>query len=83
MLSEIINLKNLKYTIAFLNHNKKFFVKQKHNLKKKILVESNSLCDSHIVYSYLANILAKKYNAQINIKETLNKNYKWNYPSFY
>lgn len=58
-------LKNIKLRNAYINHNKKIFAKR-HNLSvNKILIELNYLCESHIVYSYLANILAEKHNAEI------------------
>ncbi len=46
-----------------------FYNKKKFNKKNSgdsiILVENNALCDSHIVYSYLANILSEKFNSRI------------------
>ena len=45
-------------------HNKKNF-KKSPNGDSMVLVENNALCDSHIVYSYLSNILSQKYNSKI------------------
>ena len=45
---------------------KKIFNYKNQINKKKILVEYNALYDSHIIYSYLAENLAKKYNSEIN-----------------
>ena len=54
-----------KITKDFINHNSIFFNKVKRSKNKKILLEINNMRDSHIVYSYLSNILSEKYNAEI------------------
>ena len=48
---------------SYIIHNKKYF--KKINSEKKILVEFNSFQSTHIAFSYLSNVLAKKYNASI------------------
>ena len=48
---------------SYILHNKKYF--KKINSEKKILVEFNSFQSTHIAFSYLSNVLAKKYNASI------------------
>ena len=54
-----------KITKNFINHNILFFRKYKFESKNKVLVEVNIMRDSHIIYSYVSNILAKKFNAEI------------------
>jgi hypothetical protein len=54
-----------KITKDFINHNSIFFNKVERSKNKKILLEINNMRDSHIVYSYLSNILSKIYNAEI------------------
>jgi len=52
--------------------NNKFFFKDKSNINSDniVLVEYNSIHASLISYSYLSNVLANKYNANIfNIKK--------------
>ena len=58
-------LLNLKLKKKFKDHNKLYFPKNKNSKDGLILVELNKLCDIHILYSYITNILAKKYNSQI------------------
>ncbi len=48
----------------FYKYNKQKF-KKVSNKKSIVLVEYNSLCDSHIVYSYLSNYLANMSNSKI------------------
>ena len=54
-----------KITKDFINHNLIFFKREKRSNNKKILLELNNMRDSHIIYSYLSNILSKKYDAEI------------------
>lgn len=54
-----------KITKNFINHNINFFSKYRFTSKNKVLVEINAMRDSHIIYSYISNILAKKFNAEI------------------
>jgi hypothetical protein len=62
----LLKLKNnliINYWNYYLYNKKKF---EKVSEKKSIiLVEYNSLCDSHIVYSYLSNYLANISNSKI------------------
>ena len=46
--------------------NKNFFVKNTNYKKRKILVEFYEFTPTTIPFSYFANILAKKHNAEIN-----------------
>ena len=48
-----------------IKHNKKNFKKSDTKKKNIILVEFNRWCNLQIVFSYLGNYLAKKYNAKI------------------
>ena len=54
-----------RITKDFINHNSIFFKKVKRSKKKKILLEINNMRASHIVYSYLSNVLSKKFDAEI------------------
>ena len=54
-----------KITKEFIKHNSIIFEKSTRSKKKKILVEINNMRDSHITYSYLSNILSKKFDAEI------------------
>lgn len=54
-----------KITKEFVRHNKMVFEKFKRNSNNKILLEINNMRDSHIIYSYLSNVLAKKFDAQV------------------
>ena len=55
-----------KITKNFIKHNNFFLRKYRCESKNKVLVEVNAMCDSHIIYSYISNILAKKFNAEIH-----------------
>lgn len=48
-----------------IKHNKKNFKNSDKKKKNIILVEFNHWCNLQIVFSYLGNYLAKKYNAKI------------------
>ena len=61
-----LSLNSIVSFCKYISHNKKTFTLSGKKSKSKILVEYNALCDSHIVYSYLSNHLAKKYNCEIN-----------------
>lgn len=65
----IFNLKkmyfNFKCSNAYFAHNIAYFRRKKISNKKIILVELNNLRDCHILYSYVANLLAEKFQAQI------------------
>ena len=56
---------NFKLKKKFIKHNRNFFFKNINNDKNIILVELNKLCEIHILYSYLSNILADKFEAKI------------------
>ena len=56
-------LKSFFFLWKYYFHNKKNFKKSYKD--SIVLVENNALCDSHIVYSYLANILSEKFNSRI------------------
>ena len=55
-----------KWTAAFIVHNKKNWKDYESATEEEILFEVNSMCSAIISYSYLANILSKKYNSKIN-----------------
>ena len=57
-------IKDLFFTYKFIKHNKKIFIPQKKN-KNKILVDFFEYKPSMLVFSYLSNILAEKYDAEI------------------
>ena len=53
--------------LSFINHNKNIWKAYANNKAEgEILFEINSMCSAIISYSYLANILSKKYNSKIN-----------------
>jgi hypothetical protein len=54
-----------QWTAAFIVHNKKVWKDYESKTEGEILFEANSMCSAIISYSYLANILSKKYNAKI------------------
>jgi hypothetical protein len=54
-----------KHLRAYVNFNKKIWVKKRRGNENKVLVEVNSMCSSHQSYAYLCNILSDKYNAKI------------------
>lgn len=60
----VLKVKNFFLLWKYYFHNKKNF-KKTSNGDSIVLVENNALCDSHIVYSYLSNILSQKYNSKI------------------
>lgn len=57
--------KDLKLFNKIISHNNKIFPKEKYDTNKIILLEFNNFCINHIIYSYFANILKKKYKANI------------------
>jgi hypothetical protein len=61
-----LSVGSIKCFCQFLNHNKNTFINKNKDKQSKILVEYNALCDSHIIYSYLTNELAKKYKSEIH-----------------
>jgi hypothetical protein len=60
-------VKKSKYVKSAIGHNKSIFLKNKKidGTSNMILVEVNNMASSHISYSYLTNILSKKYSANI------------------
>jgi hypothetical protein len=73
-----LKIKQIKYSLIlwlknnlvtnywnYYRYNKKKFLKKNNEKESVVLVEYNSLCDSHIIYSYLANYLAKIDNSKI------------------
>jgi len=60
-------IERLHVALMFCRHNLSNFKARKNFSRKSgvILIEANGLHSSHIAYSYLVNILANKYNAQI------------------
>ena len=58
-------IKNIKFFFQIINHNKKRFKSANYANDKKILIEFNNFCSDHIALSYCANILKKKYKANI------------------
>ena len=77
-------MNNLVNSYKFSIHNKKIFSKPKNIIRKKkvIFVEFNRMSSSIISYSYLTNILSKKYKSQIfayrlTAKKNLFKDFLW------
>ena len=62
-------------SLKFINHNKKKFSQNWNNSEKIILVEFFEYKPSMIPYSYISNVLAKKYNAKIIAYKTKFHNY--------
>jgi len=58
-------INKIKITKKFIQHNFVYFPKIENSSENIVLVELNKLSDIHILYSYLSNILANKYNAKI------------------
>ena len=56
---------DFKYTKLFIDHNLENFKKINYKTGNKILVEIYNYKPSTIPISYISNILAKKYNADI------------------
>ncbi|WP_342466178.1 hypothetical protein [Sporomusa sphaeroides] len=54
-----------KYEKAFIKHNKHVWKEKKRNDQNLILVELNSMQPSILMWSYLSNVLADKYDANI------------------
>lgn len=54
-------------TTNFINHNQQIFKVDPSHSKRKavVLFELNEMHSAHIAYSYLANVLAEKYQAKI------------------
>ena len=75
-------LSRIKNTLNFIKHNKKIFNENWDNSEKIILVEFFDFKPSIIPYSYISNILAKKYNAKIVSYNTKFQNYKHFIKSF-
>lgn len=68
LIRTIFDLKLDRFTQAFIIHNQRIFCsvnRQKSKTPAIVLFELNGQHSSHIAYSYLANILAKKHNAEI------------------
>ena len=59
-------LSKLFHNYSLSSFNKNFFAKNTNYKKKKILVEFYEFTPTIIPFSYFANILAKKHNAEIN-----------------
>lgn len=57
-------IKNLFFSYSFIKHNKKLFTLKKKK-KNKILIDFFEYKPSMIPISYIANVLAEKYNAEI------------------
>tara|TARA_A100001015_G_C15034786_1_gene735475 strand:- start:1012 stop:2577 length:1566 start_codon:yes stop_codon:yes gene_type:complete len=55
-----------KIILNFIRNNKKFFPRKKSVNKNKILVEHFNYVSSFISFSYYAEVLSKKYNADIH-----------------
>lgn len=57
-----------RFTRNFIKHNLRYFsgiTKSQNHAGPEILFELNGVRSAHIAYSYLANVLAKKYEAHI------------------
>lgn len=67
-IKKILLLKNSKNLRNFIAHNKNIFLKRNGSRTKGaavVLFELNNMQSAHIAYSYLANVLAKIYDANI------------------
>ena len=67
-LQRIVNIfHNDPNTISFIKHNQNIFKGDKSYSKRNpvVLFELNGMHSAHIAYSYLANVLAAKYQAKI------------------
>ena len=60
-----MNIRNLKYIKEFIKHNFKKFKKKDYKKNYKILVEVYNYKPSIIPISYLSNVLAQKYHADL------------------
>ncbi|MDB9936480.1 hypothetical protein OAD13_00345 [Candidatus Pelagibacter sp.] len=60
-----MNIRNLKYIKEFIKHNFKNFKKKDYKKNYKILVEVYNYKPSIIPISYLSNVLAQKYHADL------------------
>ena len=72
----MIKFETLRNKLKLIKKNKEFFFNQKTKNQKKILVEHYELTGGLIPFSYFANVLSKKYNADIY-------SYKVNYYNFF
>lgn len=67
--TQIFNVTNHQITKIFIRHNEKIFYPYLNNIRPHnnaiILMELNNLHSSHIAYSYLGAVLAKKFNANL------------------
>ena len=54
-----------KHDKAFIRHNRQYFRANSQKKESIILMELNESCSNLISYSYVASILAKKYNSSI------------------
>ena len=74
---------NFLTNLRIIFHNHKFFKKNKiKNKNDIILLEFNKLASSIISYSYLSNVLKKKFDAniyayRITAKKNLLKDFLW------
>ena len=63
-----------KHTNLFVRHNKKHWFKTNtSNSDSEVLFELNNINSAHVPYSYLANVLAEKYNAKITAYAQISK----------
>jgi len=83
-------IKKRSYIKNFIYHNTIHWKNKKNKNKSSgiILLEFNSMTSSHIAYSYLANVLAKKNNWKIygyisNGRTTLNERIKYKIKSIF
>src|SRR3990172_358098 len=75
VVKKLISYRADRLTLDFIKHNLRCFarsVKAENPDGSEVLFEFNWLHPSHIAYSYLANVLASKYNARIIAYETNN-----------
>ena len=94
----VINqIKNFIWYDNFKKSNKKLFTSvynQKKFKKSEILIEFNGFQTSHVPLSYLSNVLARKYKAEINafynyslisspLRNTFFNEIKWNIGNFF
>ena len=64
---KIIRSKKNNFIRAFIRHNKKIFPKKKNfeNSNSEVLVEFNAFYPSHLIFSYMSNVLANRNHSKI------------------
>ena len=77
------NYVNDEFTKKFIEHNSQIFRKfEAMGINSKVLIELNDAHSNHIAYSYFANVLSKKYSAEIcgysvSSADTIKEKIRW------